>query len=111
MTKRRHWTSILSAVLAVAVLVAASTAGAQDAEEKGGWFFKGELSTVSTGGNSESFSLGAQADLGYEWPKATLLFRGGGILQESSIRTLYATGTVSDPVRQDSSITERTSSA
>jgi putative salt-induced outer membrane protein YdiY len=94
----------------VASGIAVTQADAQDDANKG-IYFTGELSTVSTFGNSESLTLGVGTTLGHLWETSELKFEAGGVRTESSIKTRTATGTTQSFAVQDLKRTEKTAEA
>ena len=62
----------------VASAFAVTPTEAQD-DANTGLYFTGELSTVSTFGNSESLTLGVGTTLGNLWENSELKFEGGGV--------------------------------
>lgn len=90
--------------------VSVTPAEAQDGANTG-LYFTGELSTVSTFGNSESLTLGVSTTLGHLWENSELKFEGGGVRTESSIKTRTATGTVQNFAIQEEKRTEKTAEA
>jgi putative salt-induced outer membrane protein YdiY len=90
--------------------VAVCPTNAQDGGNEG-LYFTGELSTVSTFGNSESLTLGMSSTLGHLWENAELKFEGGAVRTESRIKTRSATGTVQAFTVSDETRTEKTAEA
>ncbi len=94
----------------VASAIAVTPSEAQD-DANTGLYFTGELSTVSTFGNSESLTLGVSTTLGHLWENSELKFEGGGVRTESSIKTRTATGTPQSFTVVDQKRTEKTAEA
>lgn len=107
-TPRTPGISFACCLLASAIVT--TQAEAQD-EANTGLYFTGELSTVSTFGNSESLTLGVGTTLGNLWENSELKFEGGGVRTESSIKTRTATGTAQSFAIQDQKRTEKTAEA
>ena len=76
-----------------------------------GIYFTGELSTVSTFGNSEALTIGVSTTLGHLWENSELKFEGGGVRTESSIKTRTATGTIQSFSVLEQKRTEKTAEA
>jgi putative salt-induced outer membrane protein YdiY len=91
--------------ITLATLVA-GTAGAAD--EVPGWYLDAELALVSTGGNSESSTLGLGAKLRRLWTRSEFRLSGGATQSESSLITRTATGTPDDFTVQENKVTEKT---
>jgi hypothetical protein len=85
-----------AAALAMLAVGAVGNAQAQEGEKELGWFFTGEFSTVWTGGNQESFTLGVGSVLDRIWEISSVKFEGGGVRTESSLKTRTAVGTGQD---------------
>jgi len=102
------WTTAIS--LACFVLISTVSASPAQAQEQG-LYFTGELSTVSTFGNSESLTLGVSTTLGHLWEDAELKFEGGAVRTESSIKTRTANGTAQSFTVVDEKRTEKTAEA
>lgn len=90
--------------------VSVSPAHSQEGENVG-LYFTGELSTVSTFGNSESLTLGVSATFGHLWENAELKFDGGAVRTESSLKTRTATGTEQSFTVAEQTRTEKTAEA
>ncbi len=95
------------------VLISAISVTLTEAQDDAntGLYFTGELSTVSTFGNSESLTLGVGTTLGHLWENSELKFEGGAVRTESSIKTRTATGTTTSFAIQDQKRTEKTAEA
>ena len=102
-----------AAALVCFVLISAVSVTPTEAQDDAntGLYFTGELSTVSTFGNSESLTLGVGTTVGHLWENSELKFEGGGVRTESSIKTRTATGTTTSFAIQDQKRTEKTSEA
>ena len=107
LTLQARWTTVVCFLLISAIFVTPTEA--QDANT--GLYFTGELSTVSTFGNSESLTLGVSTTLGHLWENSELKFEGGAVRTESSIKTRTATGTPESFVVIDNKTTEKTAEA
>ncbi len=90
--------------------VAASPTHSQNGDNSGP-YFTGELSTVSTFGNSESLTLGVSATFGHLWENAELKFEAGAVRTESSLKTRTATGTEQSFTVAEQTRTEKTAEA
>ncbi len=110
MTFRKLWIPRISFVsLLLIAAIGAPPAAAQDGNQ--GLYFTGELSTVSTFGNSESLTLGLSTTLGHVWEDAELKFEGGAVRTESRIKTRTASGTAESFTVADETRTEKTAEA
>lgn len=87
------------------------TVHAQDAPPPSPWSFEAELSLVSTSGNQESITYGASTKLGYKLAKSEFRAEAGGLMQESSVRTLTAEGDSASYAVQESKVTTKTAEA
>lgn len=84
--------SIARTLLGLTALIVVLPRGASAQEEELGRFFTGELSTVSTAGNSATLTLGLTSTFGYRWTRSTVTFEAGGVFSESSLKTRTAVG-------------------
>ncbi len=114
MSQKYHYparVSLLLTVLLLFLVFGGRTLIAQEEEELG-WFFTAELSTVSTGGNQEIFTLGLSGTLAYRWARSQLKLEGGSVRSESSLKTRTAVGTSPDDfVLVEEKVTETTAAA
>jgi len=94
-------------VLALAPLLAAGQARAQDAPPPG-WYNTTELSAVWTAGNAASSTFGLKNDLRRVWENATFALQVGGIRTESTKRSRRAVGTATQYSVLDSTSTDLT---
>ncbi len=82
---------------ALTVLLAPGSAAAQDEDPaRTRWVFQGELTTLLSQGNSESFTAGLGVVVRRQWENDALRFEVGGIQTESSRITRQAIGTDDD---------------
>ena len=105
---------IAYAALMLAALSAVLPAAAfgQEDEDESGWHFTAEFSSVSAGGNQETFTFGLNSTLGYRWLRSRITLEGGAVFSESSLKSRTAFGTSqSDFVLEEEKTTETTAEA
>lgn len=90
------------------VSITARALPAQDAERELGWVFTVEFSTVWTGGNAESNTLGLATTVRYVWPRSEVRLDAGAIRTRSTLKTRSAVGTVDDFDLEEESTSETT---
>lgn len=81
-----------TALLAALIIVPASPAAAQQAEDAG-WSVSGELSFVQTGGNATASTLGLATTLSRVWKPAELKIEAGGVRTRTTRIDWTARGT------------------
>ncbi len=86
-------TNLKFLVISVFILSSINVYSQDEEEKKLGWFFKGELSGLWTGGNSESFTFGLGSTLKHIWTNSELRFDVGGTQTQSTLTTRTAVGT------------------
>ena len=90
------------------VSITARALPAQDAERDLGWVFTAELSTVWTGGNAESNTLGLGTTVRYVWPRSEARLDAGAIRTRSTLKSRSAVGTIDDFDLEEESTSETT---
>lgn len=89
-----HRLTIGAILLALAVSLHPSSLQAQDEDPaRTRWVFQGELTSVISQGNSESFTAGLGTTIRRQWAQDALRFEFGGLQTESSRITRRAVGT------------------
>jgi putative salt-induced outer membrane protein YdiY len=102
-------TVIVRAAIALAgALACATPLLAQGDERDLGWAFTAEFSTVWTGGNAESNTLGLASTIRYVWPRSEARFDAGAIRTRSTLKSRTAVGTVDDFDLEEESTSETT---
>ncbi len=102
-------TMTVRAAIAIAALpIATPTLRAQDGARDLGWAFTAEFSTVWTGGNAESNTLGLASTVRYVWPRSEARLDAGAIRTRSTLKTRTAVGTVDDFDLEEESASETT---
>jgi putative salt-induced outer membrane protein YdiY len=93
------------------VMGAVLRANAQDSIPPSPWSFEAELSLVGTSGNQQSVTYGAGGKLGYKLTKSEFRLEGGGMMQQSTLSTLTASGDSSSYTVSESKVTTTTAEA
>lgn len=104
----RGW--IAAWTVSIAVSLAPVTVAAQDAPPDG-WSFKGELSSVLSGGNSESLTLGFGTVVQNKWGRNLFRLEAGSVRTESTLLTRRAVGTPASFVIEEDENRTRTAEA
>lgn len=98
---------ITGRLLALTLLLVPFSLSAQDAPPDG-WTFKGELSSVLSGGNSESLTLGLGASLQNRWGPNLFKLEAGSVRTESTLITRRAIGTPASYVIEEDENRQKT---
>ena len=109
MTRMLKWT--VRTLVSVMVSLPAIGVRAQDEPPPSPWSFEAELSLVSASGNQESVTYGLSSWLGYKKAKSEIKLEAGGMMQESSTKTLTAVGDSSSYAVQEYKFTATTAEA
>lgn len=101
-------TNLKFLVISVFILSSINVYSQDEEEKKLGWFFKGELSGLWTGGNSESFTFGLGSTLKHIWTNSELRFDVGGTQTQSTLTTRTAVGTTDNFQINEQTNTDKT---
>jgi putative salt-induced outer membrane protein YdiY len=98
-------------LLALGVAGGVGSVSAQEAPPPSPWSFEAELSIVNASGNQQSVTYGLATKLGYKLTKSVFGIEAGGLSQESTVKTLSASGDSANYTIDESKVTATTAEA